>query len=101
MPTNVRDLFAAAPIKNFSGPISWGEIPKFNWGANRPENGPGIYVLALSSNPTSFDGASNRAPIATAAVRSWLQVRPDMLIDGESPEYSGHQNEACRILAAR
>jgi hypothetical protein len=46
----------------------------------------GIYVVALTEDPSSLEATLSRAPISGSAVDELLSVRPELTLDGSRPE---------------
>jgi hypothetical protein len=82
MPTTVHDLFEAARVARPSV-VRWGTTipgPK----PNQPDTG--IYVVALTEEPDTTDGAVAVCPISRDAMRRLLDTRPELTLDGRRPD---------------
>lgn len=67
----VQDLFAAAHLTH-EGPVKWGEALE--------ERRPGVYVIALTSNPTDAAPDIELACVPEAERRHWLVQQPVIYI---------------------
>jgi hypothetical protein len=76
MPSSVRTVFAAADLE-VEGIVGWGE--------RLPPTESGIYVVALTDDQDSLDGALPLAPISPPAIEELLAVRPELTLDGRRP----------------
>jgi hypothetical protein len=82
VPTTVRALFEAAGIAT-SGVVRWGvTIPSSRGGS--PDTG--VYVVALTDDLDSTDGAVAICPISRNAVQALLDDRPELALDGKRPD---------------
>jgi hypothetical protein len=81
VPSNVADIFAAAGATP-AGVVTWGTPPLAPDGS-----GPttGLYVVALTDDAGSLNGAIATAPIDPAAVDELLAARPELCLDGVRP----------------
>jgi hypothetical protein len=78
--TPVEEAFRAAALE------PQGAVP---WGVPVPEPGPGVYVVALTSDAASLEPTLVEAPINLEAVRSLLDLRPELRVDGTRPTPGG------------
>jgi hypothetical protein len=79
MPSTVADLFAAAHVE--AGPDS-----PVRWNEPVPEDGSGVYVIALDEDVHSFAEHLPVAPLDEGRVAELLRVREaELRIDGEPP----------------
>lgn len=76
MPTSVTDAFAAAGLTR-EGVVRWGTRPS--------TSAPGVYGVALTQSLDVIDGTLSRAPIADDVIDEWLEVRPELTLDGVRP----------------
>ncbi|MFZ0306798.1 MAG: hypothetical protein WAL89_01375 [Candidatus Sulfotelmatobacter sp.] len=76
MPTTIVDAFAAAGLVR-RGVVKWGTAPN--------SSDPGVYIVALTASPDSFDGKLIEAPLAAAEFQRWLGARPELTLDGNRP----------------
>lgn len=76
MPTSVTDAFAAAGLTR-EGVVRWGTRPS--------TSAPGVYAVALTQSLDVIDGTLSRAPIADDVINEWLEVRPELTLDGVRP----------------
>lgn len=76
MPTSVTDAFAAAGLTR-EGVVRWGTRPS--------TSAPGVYAVALTQSLDVIDGTLSRAPIAGDVIDEWLEVRPELTLDGVRP----------------
>ncbi len=77
MPSSVRGLFEAEGIV-VNGPV--------RWGAPVPCSVPGVYVVSLSSDPSSTDGMPSPT-IARKAFDAWVMRAPSLTLDGRAPTF--------------
>ena len=80
MPSTVASLFSAAGLDP-EGVV--------RWGTNVPEAGRGVYVVALAAAPGQGAETGSRPQVSERAVESWLEVRPELRLDGERPSVAG------------
>jgi hypothetical protein len=66
------------------------------WGEQVPEVGAGVYVIALTNETHSAEGCLASCPTSPAALDDWLDVRPELRLDGQRPT----EAELARRLAA-
>jgi hypothetical protein len=76
VPSTVDSIFSAAGLARA------GVVP---WGTTVPIGGPGVYVVALTSETSSTDAAMERCPIDLGAIDEILDARPELTLDGERP----------------
>lgn len=76
MPSTVRSLFQAAALRP-------GEVVA--WGTSPTCGEPGVYVVALASDPDALAGL-RVAPIADDRVVELLAERPELTVDGLRPD---------------
>jgi hypothetical protein len=55
------------------------------WGETVPEPGPGVYVISLSEDADADAPSSLACPISFPAIQDWLNVRPELRLDGRRP----------------
>jgi hypothetical protein len=79
MPSNVRELFAAAGLEP-QGVVQWGEPV--------PEHRAGVYAVGLGAAVDEVGGVPT-APLSPAAVEMLLRVRPELMLDGSHPTKAG------------
>ncbi len=77
MPSSVTAIFSAAGLRVA------GTNP---WGTPIDESGPGVYLVSLTADPDSMDGALDEAPIDPACVQALLDTRPELRLDGMRPD---------------
>jgi len=70
------DLFTASDLKR-EGVARWRKAPAIS--------GPGVYVVSLTSALHSFEGALVKAPLSESTFARWLEVRPELTLDGQRP----------------
>lgn len=76
MPSTVASVFAAAGLVP-AGCVRWREP--------LPRDKPGIYVVSLTAATKSRRGALAACPTSIHAIRAWLELRPELLLDGARP----------------
>jgi hypothetical protein len=76
VPSTVDSIFAAAGLKPA------GVVP---WRTGVPIDGPGVYVISLTTDTVSTDGALERCPIDAGAIEEILDIRPELTVDGQRP----------------
>ena len=76
MPITVTEAFVAAGLSP-GGNVTWGTKPT--------TLGSGVYIVSLTESLNSLDGALPRAPLSSAAFERWLNVCPDLTVDGVRP----------------
>ena len=74
MPSTVSDLFNSANIP-WLGVVSWGDPV--------PTKSSGVYVVSMSEDPGSLDGACRDAPLQLEAIGTWLERVPQFELDGQ------------------
>jgi hypothetical protein len=55
------------------------------WAETVPEPAPGVYVVSLTAETESAAGSIPAAPLSRAALRKWLEARPELQVDGRRP----------------
>jgi hypothetical protein len=73
MPTTVREAFRAAGLEPD------GVVP---WGTPIDEPRAGVYVVSLTIQTDSLEGALAEAPLSMPAFELWLEVRAELTLDG-------------------
>lgn len=76
MPTSVADAFAAAGLTR-DDVVRWGTKPSIPL--------PGVYIVSLSASADGTDGSMMSAPIAIEVFERWLDVRPELTLEGVRP----------------
>lgn len=77
MAVTVLQLFNEAGLRP-AGSVRWGE--------RVPENRPGVYMVATSSDPDDASGALfPNAPVSLSAVSTWLDRVPSLTLNGKRP----------------
>ncbi len=77
MPSSVADVLAAAGLGP-GGVVGWGD--------QVPERRAGVYVVALTEDPSSTAGGLLASPpLSFDAIERWLHVRPELTLDGDRP----------------
>lgn len=76
MPTTIAEAFTAAGLVR-QGVVKWGTKPNVS--------APGVYVVSLTASSNSLNGGLIQAPLADAEFRHWLDVRPELTLDGKRP----------------
>jgi len=76
MPTSVADAFAAVGLARES---------VVRWGTRPSTSAPGVYAVALTDSVDGIDGTTSHAPIAYDVIDEWLEVRPELTLDGVRP----------------
>jgi len=76
MPTTVADAFAAAGLVR-DDVVKWGTKPR--------TSDPGVYIVSLTDSLHSFDDELIEAPLAATEFQRWLDVRPELTLDGKRP----------------
>jgi hypothetical protein len=71
---SVRALFSAADIAS---------IRVVPWGTKPPLERPGVYVVALTDDPTRADVTHTNARISDDALEHLLTICRDLTVDGE------------------
>jgi hypothetical protein len=87
VPSTVASIFAAAGLER-EGVVRWGQAA----GDERS----GVYVVGLTGELDSLDGALPSAPMATTTIEELLIVRPELTLDGRRPSAA---DLAARIAA--
>jgi hypothetical protein len=77
MPSTVADVFAAAGLVP-AGPV--------RWGTPVPDTGQGVYVVALTDDPTSTSAASPTAPLDRTELDELLALRPALRMNLARPD---------------
>ncbi|HEY5430629.1 MAG TPA: hypothetical protein VIK04_16050 [Solirubrobacteraceae bacterium] len=60
---------------------------RVRWGEGLPASS-GVYVVSLGKESQSRKASLGRAPISVSALNRWLEVRPELLLDGRQPTSS-------------
>lgn len=76
MPTTVADAFSAAGLER-QAVVRWGTRPS--------SRSPGVYVVSLTDSADAIETSLAEAPLAPKAFETWLQVCPDLTLDGVRP----------------
>lgn len=76
MPSSVSTLLTVAGL-DWLGTVAWGEPVSVAE--------PGVYLVALSSDPQFLPATALEAPISSGAVRQLLDARPELTLDGQRP----------------
>jgi hypothetical protein len=76
MPTTIAEALAAVGLRR-KGVVKWGTKPQ--------ESSPGVYIISLTESLDTFDGKLSEAPLAAAKFESWLDLRPELTLDGVRP----------------
>jgi len=76
VPSTVADVFAAAGLAP-AGVVRWGTLV--------PETEPGNYVVALTNEPGSLEGALAHAPLDADRLAHLLDVRTELRLDARLP----------------
>lgn len=77
MPSSVVDVMTTAGLAP-EGVVGWGE--------QVPAGTRGVYVVALTDESTSStDGTLAVAPVSLPKIDAWLDVRPELRLDGLRP----------------
>jgi hypothetical protein len=76
MPTTVADAFAAAGLVRDNA---------VRWGTKPGTSDPGVYIVSLTGSLDSFDGKLIEAPLAATEFQRWLDLRPELTLDGSRP----------------
>lgn len=76
MPTTIVDAFSAAGLAR-RGVVKWGTKPD--------ASDSGVYIVALTASPDSFDGQLIDAPLEAAEFQRWLDACPELTLDGNRP----------------
>jgi hypothetical protein len=76
MPSTVASVMAAAGL---------GVEESVSWGSRVSSTRPGIYVVALTPDPRAAPAERTPPPISQEAVARWLNVRPELRMDGARP----------------
>jgi hypothetical protein len=76
MPITIAEAFVAAGLSP-GGCVTWGTKPT--------TLGSGVYIVSLAESLDSLDGALPRAPLSSTAFERWLNVCPDLTVDGARP----------------
>lgn len=79
MPSSVSELFAAAGEKSPQH-VAWGVLPELDR--------PGVYVLSLEPDADGPVRADTECHVDDEALERWLQVRPELRLDGHRPSAS-------------
>jgi hypothetical protein len=76
MPTTVAEVFSAVGLA-WEGVVGWGTKPA--------TSEPGVYVVSLTKSFDICDNKLTDAPLATAEFQQWLDVCPELTLDGTRP----------------
>lgn len=76
MPITIAEAFSAAGLSP-GGCVTWGTKPT--------TLGSGVYIVSLAESLDSVDGALPRAPLSSTAFERWLNICPDVTVDGARP----------------
>jgi hypothetical protein len=76
MPSSVASVFNAAELEP-EGVVQWGSPV--------PTNEKGVYIVASTSRADSRAAPGARCPLDLKALRQWLEVRPELRMDGKRP----------------
>lgn len=76
MPTTVAEALSAAGLRR-DGVVRWGTRP--------PTRDSGVYVVSLTDATDSMAGTLAEAPLAVDVFETWLDVRPELILDGMRP----------------
>jgi hypothetical protein len=86
MPTTIAESFAEAALTQ-GGVVRWGTKPTMSE--------PGVYIVSLAESPDAYGGKLIEAPLAVSEFQRWLNVCPQLTLDGSRPTI---QQLADRIL---
>jgi hypothetical protein len=56
-----------------------------SWGRPVPLHEPGVYIVALTSDPASREGVLSRCPLDRSATKELLKARPELRLDRARP----------------
>jgi len=76
MPTTIAEAFSAVALTGRS---------VVGWGTNPKTSGSGVYIVSLTGSSDTLDGRLAEAPLAAARFQRWLNVRPELTLDGFRP----------------
>ena len=76
MPTTVAEALASAGFAQSSA-VRWGTKPTSALS--------GVYVVSLSASVDSTEGSLASPPLAERVFERWLEVRPELTLDGSRP----------------
>lgn len=76
MPSTVASLMDAAELDSWDS-VTWGEAPA--------SASPGVYLVTIGAEADSTAAALPVPPIDVLKVEGWLQVRPELTMDGKRP----------------
>ena len=76
MPTTVADAFAAAGLAR-DDVVRWGMKPSTPL--------PGVYIVSLNASTDDTAGSLMSAPLSIEVFERWLDVRPELTLDGVRP----------------
>ena len=55
------------------------------WGTRPSTDDSGVYVVSLTDSVDAIEGTLTEAPLAPNIFETWLQVRPELTLDGRRP----------------
>ena len=91
MPTSVAAAFAAAGLVR-EGVVRWGVKPSVH--------GPGVYAIALTAASDDLDVTMDYPPLAKEVFEEWLQVCPQLRLDGRIPSAQQLMERVARFWLA-
>jgi hypothetical protein len=78
MPATVAEAFAAVDLGH-------DDIVPVRWGTKPTTSNSGVYIVSLTNSLDSCDGKLSEPPFAEIEFRRWLDVCPNMTLDGMQP----------------
>ena len=77
MPTTAAEAFAATDGQH--------DIVTVRWGTKAATSNSGVYIVSLTNSLDSCDGNLSEPPLAEIEFHRWLDVCPNMTLDGMQP----------------
>ncbi|MFN7913708.1 MAG: hypothetical protein U0Q55_00100 [Vicinamibacterales bacterium] len=84
MARSVRELIQSPPYAmehRYAGTVPWLGAVTHSFGGDQT----GLYVVSFAKDIDSHDGARPDCPLHPERVRHWLEVRPELRLDGARP----------------
>jgi len=83
MPTTIQDLLNQTGLRH-EGTV--------RWGSQVNESNSGIYIISLNQSPFGLSGALEKAPIDEKICAQWLEICPQLKMDGDRPSVQQLKN---------
>ncbi len=89
MPTSVNELFDIAGVQL---------VGRVNWGQQIKDDRPGIYIVAVTSQPDEKKNLYGKVPpIDIPIIQKWINDVPTLKLDGVRPNSKELQQRLCRF----